>query len=266
MNKLAIAFFFIFSTALIANKCEKENQPEQVPCPITIDDIDTIEYSGEIVEHPLNDDFRLHIPVDVYFFIDTTKTDWPTNNEVIQLFDKVNTKFATVRKDGKIQKIPHYFRYYPNNTYKIHSTHNLEYYYQSYERRDSLIQHEIEDPYNVINLLFFESETVLNGFAPTLAYNFEELEHTDLTAAYAELYSFNRYASTVSHELAHLNGMVHPWELKEKAPERYKLLNLDYPESDYNIGAYGCYVDHLTIEQLTAQYLFAIKYRSNILR
>lgn len=254
----------IFAAAFIVGTltgCKKETITPQ--CTTTLNQVDTIAYNGEIVQ-PTHGDFMLSIPVDVYFFIDSIRIKPLPYSEIQNLFDKVNNTFARVRSNGVIKNGAHYFRFYPRNTVTINETATIDDYYYNQNKRDSLIQNEIDD-WDAVNLLFFENTGTLNGFAPTLIENLDELEHLKYNNAWVGLTSFERYESTVAHEFFHLFGGVHPFELKEKAPQRYKALNLDYKDVKYNLGNYGCYVDHITIEQLSSMYINAINYRNYLI-
>lgn len=241
--------------------CKKEAPIQS--CPITIDDVDTIAYNGEIVEPTRTEDFMLQIPVDIYFFIDSTKYTAMSDSDIQLMLDKVNKTMARVYKDGKMIEGPHYLKFFPRNKAVSHSTRTLEEYFHDQNIRDTLIENQIDDWDHAINLIFFESTSSLNGYAPTLANNLSDLEHLKYNNAWVELDSFDIYASTISHEIGHLLGLNHPFELKRKAPERFEKLNLNYYYVQYNLMNYGCYTDHVTIEQLSAMYLFLITYRDN---
>lgn len=107
----------------------------------------------------------------------------------------------------------------------------------------------------------------LNGFTPTLTdpstYIANQPNFSSVFINYSTMFDYNAGA-VLSHELGHMFGLNHPWELNQ-----YELTNMGLNNPDIictNIMNYNCYVIEFTEKQLKYMKYFLKKYRYYLIK
>lgn len=197
-----------------------------------------------------------------FYFLRPSLDDFtfPIEN-IQQLVDRLNYAFSHAYVDGDVVHVTPGMQFAVGSTFAIESQLSLDDFKGNHALRDVII--DAEKSAENISIWIVDSKSTLRGFAPIFSTHFDELEYYNLSSIFIYDGLFDRYSNTLIHEIGHLFGLSHPWELSKKSQSD---LGLIYPHATYNFMDYGDYQDHFTIEQLGAMFTFAHNYRRYLIQ